>query len=606
MSEKTATGALVQSGKAALWPGPLGGLSVKAGTGRLATACSRIVRATPVVAAAAFTLMLASPAPAANFTWSGAGAPGEDKWSNLSNWGGSAPSGSVGTLTFPPLGSPACAPTPPAATCYQATNDLAGLSVESISIDDGVGYFIRGNSITLGAGGLNASTAVTNFSRGAALRLPISLSAPQTWSINGNQGLGQLNVGTVTGPADALGVNLTNQTFLGITGDMEVGPVTVAGLAGPFLPGNVDVGIGGGGNTGSLNSGDGNPVSFKGGAGLVGFGGTIGPVSMNGGQFQVGVPGSSPGTFTVVGSLGLASTELSTFIAHPGATAGTDYSQLKVSGNVQLANARLRISGEMPSTCPALSTGEVDTLIATEGNLSGEFEGVPNGALVSVGCNAASQPKVRIKYTAHGVTATVTEPVPPPILGKRETVSVIAGVVTVRPLGTKRFVPLTGARSVPDGSEIDTTHGRVLVTAATAVPGGTSSAEAYTGRFVIHQEKTTRAETHLTLSLPLAGCQRPNVALVSPRANATTTRRRSRVRSRHLWVSEHGGSWGTNGRYVSTSVEGTQWLTIDECGRSLVVVTEGTVRIRDLIRRRTRTVSAGHRYVASVRRPSRS
>ena len=47
---------------------------------------------------------------------------------------------------------------------------------------------------------------------------------------------------------------------------------------------------------------------------------------------------------------------------------------------------------------------------------------------------------------------------------------------------------------------------------------------------------------------------------------------------------------------MSTSVEGTAWLTRDECSRSQVVVTQGRVRVRNLVTRRTRTIRAGGRY----------
>ena len=547
-------------------------------------------------------LLVAGSAPAANFTWTGGGALTERGWSNAANWGGAAPSGVVGSLTFPPLANPACVPIPPAAVCYQGINDLAGLTVETITIDDGVGYYLEGNPITLGGGGLTANTAATTAGHGATVRMPVTLSAPQTWSIDGNRGLGQLNVATVTGPADALSINLSNQTFLGVTGDMEVGTVIVTGVSPAFAPGNVAIG---GGSGGSLNSADGNPVIFKDGAGLVGFGGAIGPLSMDGGQLQVGnprVPTAPPGTFAVAGPLSLQSTELHTFIAQPGGAPGTDYWQLRVSGNVQLTGARLNVTSVSASGCPPLAVGELVTVLTTTGTLTGEFAGVPNGAIVPVSCNSSARPKVRINYGAHALTATVTETpsgAPLPILGKRETVSVISGIVTVRPLGRSRFVPLTAAKSVLDGSELDTTHGRALVTAATATPGASSSAEAYTGRFLIHQEKSTRAETHLSLSLPLTGCPRARARGAAPPPPAKTTRRRPMPTSRHLWVSEHGGSWGTNGRYVSTSVEGTTWLTLDECTRSEVKVSEGKVKVRNLVRRKTKTLSAGHSYIAA-------
>ena len=65
-------------------------------------------------------------------------------------------------------------------------------------------------------------------------------------------------------------------------------------------------------------------------------------------------------------------------------------------------------------------------------------------------------------------------------------------------------------------------------------------------------------------------------------------------------MSESGGSWGTNGRYVSTTVEGTKWLTVDECTKSEVKVSTGKVKVLDLVLRKTKTISAGHSYIAAA------
>jgi hypothetical protein len=541
-----------------------------------------------------------------SFTWSGAAPSTEHNWSSPGNWeGGTAPNGAVETLIFPALANPGCANVPPAAACYYGVNNLIGLGVNAISIDDGVGYFIEGNAITLGAGGITAATSVT-ASRGATVRMPIMLAAPQTWTISANQGLGNLGIeGTVTGAADALNVRLANQASLGVTGDVEVGSVTVMGSGAGLQTGIVAIGP----STGSLNASDGNPVSFTGGAGLVGFGGAIGPVTMSGGEFQVGDPGPSNGTFTVTGTLTLESTELSSFVARAGGVPGVDYSQLRVTGGVKLANARLRLSNVTP-TCPALTPGEVLTLLTAEGSLTGTFAGVPDGGQVPVSCSASAPMSARINYTAHAVTATIragpAEQVPAPVLGKRETVQVLGGIVTVRTVGTISFVPLTGTMSVPDGSELDTTHGRALVTAATATPGTTRSAEAYTGRFVIHQERTKRAETHLTLSLPLSGCPSNKHKKPVHRSLRAAAGRILGPKSRHLWVSDRGGHWGTNARYLSTSIEGTRWLTFDACNRSVVIVTTGRVSVRDLVSGRVKVLSAGQRYQAVLGRSRRT
>jgi hypothetical protein len=170
-------------------------------------------------------------------------------------------------------------------------------------------------------------------------------------------------------------------------------------------------------------------------------------------------------------------------------------------------------------------------------------------------------------------------------------VGVLRGTVTVKRKGSLSFSLFEGG-TLPDGSEVDATHGVVMVTVLTP-DGKAVSAELYGGRFRIHQDRS--GETHFVLTLPLTGCQKAKL----PRgAAAAVTARRRRHRSRYLWVSEKGGRWGTNGRYVSTSVEGTSWRTLDECTRTEVLVTAGRVKVRNLVTHRTRTLGPGGRYVA--------
>ena len=178
------------------------------------------------------------------------------------------------------------------------------------------------------------------------------------------------------------------------------------------------------------------------------------------------------------------------------------------------------------------------------------------------------------------------------MVGVRQTVAPVSGTVLVRLKGSSRFVALSAAGSVPDGSEVEATNGRVIVTVATST--GTESAEVYGGRFVIEQEHTGSDETRFVLSLPLTGC--PRVAL--PRGSAAAASSKHGPKSRHLWVSEHGGSWGTNGRYVSTTVEGTHWLTQDECNQSVVQVVAGKVKVQDLVKHKTKILTAGQHYTA--------
>jgi hypothetical protein len=191
-----------------------------------------------------------------------------------------------------------------------------------------------------------------------------------------------------------------------------------------------------------------------------------------------------------------------------------------------------------------------------------------------------------------------------PIVGQSQTASVISGTVTVRLKGTTKFVPLPGTTTIPDGSEVEATNGHVLITVATLTTGKTQSAEVWGGRFLIHQERTGSGETHFILSLPLTGCPRVALPHGTAAALAASAKHSSGPKSRHLWVSESGGSWGTNGRYVSTTVEGTRWLTLDECNRSEVTVAAGKVKVHDLANNKTKVLTAGKSYVAA-RRPSR-
>jgi hypothetical protein len=193
---------------------------------------------------------------------------------------------------------------------------------------------------------------------------------------------------------------------------------------------------------------------------------------------------------------------------------------------------------------------------------------------------------------------------PLPVVGQRQTLRVIAGTVTVRLKGTTKFVRISGTSTIPDGSEVEATNGHVLITVATLTPGKTQSAEVWGGRFLIHQERTGSGETHFILSLPLTGCPRVVLPRGAAAALAAVAKHSSGPKSRHLWVSEGGGSWGTNGRYVSTTVEGTRWLTLDECDRSEVRVAAGRVKVHDLIHNKTKILTAGKTYVAA-RGPSK-
>jgi hypothetical protein len=352
--------------------------------------------------------ILALPASASaqtDFSWSGAGPVANSNWSDATNWGGTAPSGDVGTLSFPALTSAACTASPPTDACYQSYNGLTGLSATGISIDDGVRYDIGGNGITLGSGGITGATSASSHSTWPFLDLPIALSANQTWSVTTPSGLEGIEIGgDVTGSTDTVAIDFHGNAFLDLGGDDEVGAVTENGDRG-----NGDIVLYGG--HASLNGTDGNAVRITGAGSLDAQSpSAVGPLTVEDGS-SLGVGRGFPpeGTLAIDGGLTLDSTTLmEMFIDQGGTTPSTDYSQVTASGPVNLGGARFGLVGDANGTCPPLHVGDVDTLITTSGSLTGTFSGIPNGATVRVpsGCGGTAS-TVKINYTASAVTATV-------------------------------------------------------------------------------------------------------------------------------------------------------------------------------------------------------
>jgi hypothetical protein len=260
---------------------------------------NRRVTSLAILAAVLVPMHAPAAAIAANFAWTGTAAvnPDEDNWSNPANWGGTVPTGGVGRLTFAALPEPPCGSQPDEfVACYLSRNDISGLAVQAISIDDGVAYLLSGNPIRLGKGGVTASPSAGDPRRALVpqLELPIVLTAPQTWSIAGGSHGQQLGVdASVNGESESLGIRLRDSGFLNLSSDVEVGRVSISGAGGLSLaapPGSK--------RPASLNGADGHPVDVKGASLFApGPGSTIGPLTVSGGHLQVGQ--SAPPNATV-------------------------------------------------------------------------------------------------------------------------------------------------------------------------------------------------------------------------------------------------------------------------------------------------------------------
>jgi hypothetical protein len=127
----------------------------------------------------------------------------------------------------------------------------------------------------------------------------------------------------------------------------------------------------------------------------------------------------------------------------------------------------------------------------------------------------------------------------------------------------------------------------------TASPGKgpDASADLSGAAATIRQIPGRRVTTMLTV-------ERPACAQSAGRAaEAARAPRRLRVKSRR-----RPGRWKVAGRYSIGASFGTTWTTVEECSRTTTIVRRGRVRVYDRVKRRSVTVSAGHRYVARRKR----
>lgn len=195
-------------------------------------------------------------------------------------------------------------------------------------------------------------------------------------------------------------------------------------------------------------------------------------------------------------------------------------------------------------------------------------------------------------------TTTTTGSVPPPVYGQTFNVRPVSGTVLVRLPGTTAFVPLTGLTSIPEGTEIDTTNGRVELTSASDPGNDTQTAQFYSGRFVLLYAPpdigtapqvpgtVTTLVTSLVLSAPL---------------DCATTRHsaaaQAKKKVRFLWGTGK-GNFRTRGRYAAATVRGTIWFTEDTCTTTTVHVVRGVVDVYDVVLNKHFLVHAGQSHTA--------
>jgi hypothetical protein len=180
---------------------------------------------------------------------------------------------------------------------------------------------------------------------------------------------------------------------------------------------------------------------------------------------------------------------------------------------------------------------------------------------------------------------------PAATFGKSVELERVSGTVLVT-VPSSNPVALTASREVPVGTLVDTTAGRVRLTSATPAPTRFQTGVFHGGMFKVLQNAGAGGLTDLVIRDNVtrrSGCgQRPSGVV----------ERSGRVLG--LLRGNASGRFRTVGRFAAGTVLGTEWGVRDRCDGTLVVVTRGSVEVRDLRLGRSILLHAGQTYLASA------
>ena len=171
--------------------------------------------------------------------------------------------------------------------------------------------------------------------------------------------------------------------------------------------------------------------------------------------------------------------------------------------------------------------------------------------------------------------------------GESVAVAPEGGKVFVQRPGQSKPTELKEGQTIPVGSLVDATAGKVLLTSVNAA-GEAQSAYFFGGKFLVTQHDGSglvvlklRGELNCR-----SGTARGSIATASARSG------------RRLWGSGK-GNFRTEGSSGSATVRGTIWLTEDRCsGATFFKVRRGVVSVRDFAADKTISLPAGNSYLA--------
>ena len=209
---------------------------------------------------------------------------------------------------------------------------------------------------------------------------------------------------------------------------------------------------------------------------------------------------------------------------------------------------------------------------------------------------------------------------PPPVLGKAVNVTPVSGVVFIKlppgkSLGTagdgvesaalakgQGFVPLTEARQIPTGSEIDSLEGSLRMVTSTGHVGKTQTATLSGGVYKVTQVRAglSKGQTDFRL-IERAFAGAPSYGGCSTAAaHGHAPRKVSKNTLNLLGIQEHGGKFrGIDGQAAATG-RGTKWSFEAQCSGTLTHDYRGVVIVNDLIRHVTVVLHPGQSYLAKA------
>ena len=202
-------------------------------------------------------------------------------------------------------------------------------------------------------------------------------------------------------------------------------------------------------------------------------------------------------------------------------------------------------------------------------------------AYTSAGCTA---PPAELRYT---IRYTGDSPSPPPSGQVYGEPAPGFGPGTVKLPGSGAPKAITPGTRIPPGSIVDVSNGRGVTLSD---PTGQKSVfygqkDGVPSMFVYAGVVQGFVELRLTGG-DFKAC--PKRAVQSAAAEKPV---------RRLW-GKGKGKFRTKGRYASAAIRGTWWLTADYCTRTLVQVKQGSMTVRDLVKKKNVIVTAPKSYSA--------